>query len=78
MLWIVKLRPDCLVLELAEQISNNAGMTNYALMHVLPRIVESGQESGLMMESLMSAIAQDAPEAKSRVQDFLRVTTILV
>lgn len=46
-------------------------MTNYALMHVLPRIVESGQESGLMMESLMSAIAQDAPEAKSRVQDFL-------
>ncbi len=58
-------------LELAEKISNNAGMTNYALMHVLPRIVESGQEVGLMMESLISAIAQDAPEAKSRLQDFL-------
>ncbi len=58
-------------LELANKISNNAGMTNYALMHVLPRIVESSQETGLMMESLISAIAQDAPEAKSRLQDFL-------
>jgi (methylthio)acryloyl-CoA hydratase len=58
-------------LELAKKISSNAGMTNYALMHVLPRIVESGQDGGLMMESLMAAIAQDAPEAKERLQDFL-------
>jgi (methylthio)acryloyl-CoA hydratase len=58
-------------LELAKRISSNAGMTNYALMHVLPRIAESGQESGLMMESLIAAIAQDAPEAKSRLKDFL-------
>lgn len=58
-------------LELAQKISNNAGMTNYALMHVLPRIVEAGQENGLMMESLIAAIAQDAPEAKERLKDFL-------
>jgi (methylthio)acryloyl-CoA hydratase len=58
-------------LELAEKISNNAGMTNYALMHVLPRIVEMGQESGLMMEALMASIAQVAPEAKERLRDFL-------
>jgi (methylthio)acryloyl-CoA hydratase len=58
-------------LELAKKISGNAGMTNYALLHVLPRIAESGQESGLMMESLVAAIAQDAPEAKSRLKDFL-------
>lgn len=58
-------------LELAQKISNNAGMTNYALMHVLPRIVEAGQDSGLMMESLIAAIAQDAPEAKERLKDFL-------
>jgi (methylthio)acryloyl-CoA hydratase len=57
--------------ELAKKISGNASMTNYALMHVLPRIVESGQESGLMMESLIAAIAQDAPEAKQRLNDFL-------
>ncbi len=58
-------------LELAQKISNNAGMTNYALMHVLPRIVEAGQDSGLMMESLIAAIAQDSPEAKERLKDFL-------
>lgn len=58
-------------LELAKKISQNAGMTNYALMHVLPRIVEAGHDGGLMMESLMAAIAQDAPEAKSRLNDFL-------
>lgn len=58
-------------LELAQKISSNAGMTNYALMHVLPRIVDAGQDGGLMMESLMAAIAQDAPEAKQRLNDFL-------
>jgi (methylthio)acryloyl-CoA hydratase len=58
-------------MELAQKISDNAGMTNYALMHVLPRIVDAGQDGGLMMESLMAAIAQDAPEAKERLNDFL-------
>lgn len=29
--------------ELAQKIAANAGMTNYALMHVLPRIVDAGQ-----------------------------------
>lgn len=58
-------------LELALKISGNAVMTNYALMHVLPRIVDAGQDVGLMMESLMAAIAQDAPEAKQRLRDFL-------
>jgi (methylthio)acryloyl-CoA hydratase len=58
-------------IELAQKISSNAGMTNYALMHVLPRIVDAGHDGGLMMESLMAAIAQDAPEAKERLNDFL-------
>jgi (methylthio)acryloyl-CoA hydratase len=58
-------------MELAKKISGNAGMTNYALMHVLPRIVESGHDGGLMMEALISSITQDAPEAKQRVNDFL-------
>ncbi|MEZ0538096.1 crotonase/enoyl-CoA hydratase family protein [Fibrella arboris] len=58
-------------LELAQKVASNAEMTNYALLHVLPRIVDSGQEQGLMMESLTAAIAQDAPEAKARLRDFL-------
>ncbi len=58
-------------IELAKKISSNAGMTNYALMHVLPKIVDSGQNEGLMMESLIAAISADAPEAKKRLTDFL-------
>ncbi len=58
-------------LELAQKVASNAGMTNYALMHILPKIVDSGQEQGLMMESLTAAIAQNAPEAKARLREFL-------
>lgn len=58
-------------MELANKIAGNAGMTNFALMHVLPRITEAAQEQALMMESLMAAIAQSAPEAKERLQLFL-------
>lgn len=58
-------------LELAEKICSNAGMTNYALMHVLPRINDASHEQGLMLESLMAAISQSAPEAKERLKQFL-------
>ena len=58
-------------LELAQKIASNAGMTNFALTHVLPRIADAGQDAGLMLESLMAAIAQDAPEAKFRLREFL-------
>lgn len=57
--------------ELAQKISNNTPLTNYGVMHVLPRIQENGQESGLMLESFIAAITQDSPEAKSRLRDFL-------
>ena len=58
-------------MELAAKIAGNAGMTNYALMHVLPRIADAAQDQALMMESLMAAIAQNAPEAKDRLKQFL-------
>lgn len=58
-------------MELATKISGNAGITNYALMHVLPRIADASQDQALMMESLMAAIAQSAPEAKQRLKQFL-------
>jgi enoyl-CoA hydratase/carnithine racemase len=58
-------------IELAIKISGNAAMTNYALMHVLPRIVDASQDQALMMESLIAAIAQNAPEAKERLKQFL-------
>ena len=58
-------------LELAERIAKNAPLTNYALMHALPRIAEQPSDQGLFTEAMMAAIAQSAPEAKERVRDFL-------
>ncbi|WP_394790811.1 crotonase/enoyl-CoA hydratase family protein [Rhodoferax sp.] len=58
-------------LELATRIAQNAPLTNYALMHALPRIAEQPSDQGLMTEAMMAAIAQSAPEAKERVRAFL-------
>ncbi len=58
-------------IELAKKMAGNAPMTNFAVMHALPRIADSGHDGGLLAESLMAAIAQSAPEAKARVKDFL-------
>ncbi len=58
-------------LELAKKIALNTETTNYALMHVLPRIVDSGQTEGLMMESMIATISSSSPEAKKRLNDFL-------
>ncbi len=57
--------------ELAIKIAGNAPMTNFALTNILPRIVDGGHDVGFMMESMAGAIAQDAPEAKKRLRDFL-------
>ena len=58
-------------LELAKRIAQNAPLTNYALMHALPRIAEQNADNGFFTESMMAAIAQSAPEAKARVKAFL-------
>ena len=58
-------------IELAERIAQNAPLTNFAVMHVLPRIAESDPASGYLAESLMAAIAQGSDEAKARLKDFL-------
>jgi len=59
-------------LELAGRIATNAPMTNFALMHALPRIAEQPADHGLFTEALMASIAQSAPEAKERVRAFLQ------
>lgn len=58
-------------LELATRIATNAPLTNYALMHALPRIAEQSADHGFFTEALMAAIAQSAPDAKERVRAFL-------
>lgn len=62
-------------IELAHKIASNAGMTNFALVQVLPRVAELPHDQALLMESLMAAIAQQAPEAKERLQQFLKGKT---
>jgi len=56
---------------LAERIAENAPLTNFGIMHVLPRIAESDPASGYLAESLMAAIAQGSKDAKVRLKDFL-------
>jgi enoyl-CoA hydratase/carnithine racemase len=58
-------------IELAERVASNAPLSNFAIMHALPRIAESDPGSGLFAESLMASVASSTDEAKSRLKDFL-------
>jgi enoyl-CoA hydratase/carnithine racemase len=55
----------------AARAAENAPLTNFAILHALPRIAAADPATGLLMESLMSAIAQDSDEAKARLRAFL-------
>ncbi len=58
-------------LELAQRIAGNAALTNFAVMHALPRIAGMDPAGGYAIEAMMSAIAQADPDAKARLKDFL-------
>jgi enoyl-CoA hydratase/carnithine racemase len=58
-------------MELATKMAANAEMTNYGVMHVLPRIADQSIQDGLMTESLMAAIAASDPETRGRLAAFL-------
>jgi enoyl-CoA hydratase/carnithine racemase len=56
---------------LAERIAANAPLSNFAVMHALPRIADMAQDDGLFVEALMAAIASGDEAAKLRVRAFL-------
>ena len=58
-------------LELAGRIAGNAPFTNFAITQALPRIAEADPRTGLLTESLVTAIAQSGDEAKRRLREFL-------
>jgi enoyl-CoA hydratase/carnithine racemase len=58
-------------LALAEKIAANAPLSNFAVMHALPRIADMSHSDGLFTESLMAAIAQGDDAAKQRMRAFL-------
>ena len=57
--------------ELARRVAQNAPLSNFAVMHALPRIADMSQSDGLFVESLMAAIAQGDEAAKERIRAFL-------
>lgn len=59
-------------LELAEKILSNSDTTNFALTNILPKIANSSHSEASMMESLIAAISSSSPEAKKRLDDFLK------
>ena len=58
-------------MELAGRIAGNAPMTNYGVMHVLPRIADQSIKDGMITDSLMAAVACSDPDAKARLGAFL-------
>ncbi len=58
-------------LELAARVAGNAPFTNYAAMHLLPRIARADPAGGFATEALAAAIAQGEDEAKARLKAFL-------
>lgn len=58
-------------IEIAQQLATNAPQSNYAIVHVLPRIAEANPREGYFMEAMMAAIAQSSDEAKDRMRAFL-------
>ena len=56
---------------IARRVAQNAPMTNYAITNALNHIGEMAPQQGLFTESLISSIAQSAPEAKARLRAFL-------
>ena len=49
-------------------VAQNAPLTNYALMHALPRIAEQPADQGFLTEALMAAIAQSARSQAARAR----------
>src|ERR1700755_20607 len=65
-------------MELAARVAANAPLTNFAVLQALPMIAEANPQAGLLIESLMAAVAQGDKEAKSRIRAFLEHKTAKV
>jgi enoyl-CoA hydratase/carnithine racemase len=58
-------------LALAERVAENTHLTNFAVIHALPRIARADPEAGLLLEGLMASVAAADEEAKERLRAFL-------
>ena len=60
---------------LATRMASNAPMTNYGVMHVLPRIADQSIQDGMMTEALMASVAASDPDTRNRLAAFLDAKT---
>jgi len=58
-------------IKLAQHAATNAEISNYAIIHALPRIAEMGREDGLFVESFIASFTATSPEAEARLNAFL-------
>lgn len=56
---------------MATQAATNAEISNYAIIHALPRINDMGTDDGLFVESFVASFTATSPEAEARLQAFL-------
>jgi enoyl-CoA hydratase/carnithine racemase len=56
---------------LAAQAASNARMSNYAIIHALPRINDMGTDDGLFVESFVASMTATSAEAEERLHAFL-------
>jgi enoyl-CoA hydratase/carnithine racemase len=57
--------------ELAARAATNAPISNYAIIHALPRIQDMANDDGLFVESFIASFTSTSPEAEARLNAFL-------
>ena len=58
--------------EIAEQIADNARLSNYMMIHGVRRIHDMARDDGFFVESLCAALAQTSPDAEEGLAAFLQ------
>lgn len=58
-------------IQLASRAAGNAEISNYAVLHALPRIQDMAKEDGLFVESFVASLTATSPEAEERLNAFL-------
>jgi enoyl-CoA hydratase/carnithine racemase len=59
-------------IEMAAKAATNAEISNYAIIHALPRINDMATDDGLFVESIIASFTQTSPEAEERLNAFLQ------
>lgn len=58
--------------KMAARAATNAELSNYAIIHALPRINDMATDDGLWVESVIASFTQTSPEAEERLNAFLQ------